>query len=403
MPDLKELFDDAVAHAPAETHSPADIVRAARRDHTRRTTAVIGGLVAAVVAIAGLGYGLSREVSTAPPTPGPAYQPPAGALPLADALPAEPRVDYNDQLMVTSDDTTVQRFTSHTNDGGVVLMKITDGSYSFSVVGGNADVAELTPPPGRTPGATMMPLTVDSSWEVWGDPAARELDLSVRDVASGEWFDVTGTLDGLPAGATVDDIYLIRAKLYVIASDLSARRAMIYAARLRPGATLETDLPGAAIAVGSGGGKVAWVPVARPDAVEVIDHDFDEPATLPLELDPGCEVAPRNSLATNSYLIAAWVQCDGGRAAVVRTFLGDGKSQATVAGWGVAGIDLMEGALVIDASDGVYLLRRGDQAQDRLVRRDGITAVDGIDAWAGAFIWNEAPDGTGPSRVVAVP
>ena len=405
MPDLKELFDDAVAHAPAETHLPADIVRAAQRDHTRRTTIVVAGLAAAVVAIVGVGFGLSRQVSTAPPPPGPAYQPPAGALALADAIPAEPRVDYGDGRMVTSDASTERRFTSQTNNGGVVLMEATGGVYTYSVVGTESADTELTPPPGRTASADLMPLAVDDRWEVWGDRSTPDIGLQVRDVASGEWFDVAGSLDDdLPSGAAIDDVYLARNRLYVVASTPEAGRAMQYVAAMRPGASLEPDLPEAAIAVGAGGGKVAWVPVARPDVIEVVDRDFDEDMTLPLDLEPGCQVAPRHSLATNSFQAAVWVQCDGGRVAEVRTlFLYDDNPWPTVAGAGVVGIDMVEGALVINARDGIYLLVNSDQDDARLVRRVGRTATEGISAYNGGFIWNEAPDGSGPSRVVQLP
>ncbi len=405
MPDLKELFDDAVAYAPAETHSAADIVRAARRDHTRRTTVVVAGLAAAVVAIVGVGIGLSRQVSTAPPPPGPAYQPPAGALALADAIPAEPRVDYFDGRMVTSDGGTERRFTSQTNSGGVVLMEATGGVYSYSVVGTESADTELTPPPGRTASADLMPLAVDDQWEVWGDRSTSDPRLSVRDVASGEWFDVAGSLDDdLPSGAAIDDVYLVRDKLYVVASAPEPRRAMQYVAPMRPGSSLEPDLPEAAIAVGAGSGMVAWVPVARPDVVEVVARDFDEEMTLPLDLGPGCELAPRSPLATNSFQTAVWVQCDGGRVSEVRTFyLHTDKRWPTVVGESVAGIGMVEGALVINGRDGIYLLVLSDQNEARLVRRVGRTATDGIRAYNGGFIWNEAPDGSGPSRVVQLP
>lgn len=397
MPDLKDLFDDAVAHPPAETHAPADVVRAARLDTSRRTTIALAGIAAAVIAVVGLGYGLSRDVSSAP-LPGPAYQPPAGSTPLASAIPAEPRVDFLDQRTVESDDDRVQRFTALTNDGGAVLLRVVDGDWSFSVTG-LGQPQQLAPPPGRVAGPGLVPWAVDSSWEVWGDPAARELELSVRDVASGAWFDVSGSLADLPDGASIEDVYLRRARLYVVASDPQARRAMLYDVGLRPGAVLEPTLPADAVVVGSGGSKVAWVPVATPGVVEVFDLDFDEPATLPLELAEGCAIAPRRSLATNSYLIAAFVRCDRGRSAVVRTFRWDGAAQEVLAGEGVQAIDMTEGGLVVAATDALYLLR----PEARLVRRDGVTATDGLDAWAGAFIWDEAPVGSGPSRIVAMP
>ena len=399
MPELKDLFDRAVATPPAEPHPASAIVRAAQRDRARRTTAVVvAAVAAAVVAVVGLGHGLSQRVAPAP-VPAPAYQPPAGAVPLDEAVPAEPRVDYFDELTVRSDAGTSRRFVGHSNDGRSLLMRVDDdGGYTFSVVGGGEPADVLAPPPGQVAGPTMAPLAVDGDRQVWGDRSARELELWARN--GGDWFEMSGSLADLPAGASIEDAFLWDLDLLrVIASDPGARRAMVYSARLRPGATLEPELPEEAVAAGHGSGVLLWVPVDRPDVVEVLDTaGLDDPVTIPLDLAPGCEVAPRRSLGAGPVL-AVWVQCDRGRAGEVHTFDVDGRPGQVLVGPGVRLLDATASALVVVTDEALHLLR----AEDRLVRIEGRTATDGVDAAGGAVTWSEAPDGTGPSHVYAVP
>lgn len=305
--NLSDLMERATSFAPPEPHDAADITRLAARAHRRRTTGVVAG-VAAVMVAGVAGFGLTRGHDTTPEPADPYLY--GQQVKLSDAVPVRSIAGYRELHygIAPRDETQgTGRFAEYTHidpSGRVTVLQHAErgtGPVDGLVLSGpDSTTSSATSPPspgsnGSTP-ITWYPLFSGDGQLLWRSsaPVVRSdaPDLHVTDLTGGH--DAPLIVDDNDVALPVGDdssVWIGGDRLWVVnlqpAKKLtSAPQYALYSAPLEHPSDLRLVADHTVAAVGTDG-FVGWV---TPDGRGFLGAAGGRIQSFRLPLDAGCSV-----------------------------------------------------------------------------------------------------------------
>lgn len=161
--DLTDLMERATSFAPSEPHAAADVTSLAAARLRRRRAGLTGGLAVAVLAVAGLGYGITRGHDTSPePASGYKY---GRTVRAADAVPAASLPGYHAEPWTIP---SIQHLASPYSPWPTYRSVDADGrliveSYAGHQVRSGSPQVRLYDRPGASPSPLQVPPSPGSS------------------------------------------------------------------------------------------------------------------------------------------------------------------------------------------------------------------------------------------------
>jgi hypothetical protein len=343
--DLTDLMERATAFAPAEPHDAADITRLAARHQQRRTAAIAGGLVLAVVVAGVTGYGVTRTHDSSPVPAGPYRY--GQTVDLSDAVPASTVAGYRlEPWSIASVQHPGPRqgplATYHSIDAdGRLIVVHRRGPEPFQVPekvrlydgpGQQAQPLQVPTSPGSNEGRTIgwTPSFLDDGRLVWV-PSARDFSKAssgfhVTDLRGGNDLFVpsgfhvgNGSFDGTPGTdhqhVSEDDFWFPVYQDHL--PDFGGSAYSVYHATFS-GELTEVAEDVATMALG--GGRVAWVTTSGELVTE--DSAGGPQRRVDVPLTPGCRMpspqelqtgAGTGALAVDDSVIAMAESCGEGK------------------------------------------------------------------------------------------
>jgi hypothetical protein len=374
-----------VASAPPEPHQANDITRLAQRHQRRRTTFVAAGAALAVVAVAGIGVGVTRGGHDASPEPAAPYKY-GQQVSLSDAVPAASVPGFHEiHYSVNAVDRQLQtrqmeqqgiinpayaEYTDVDATGRLIVEQRAAGDLSEVVTDVLAGPAVATtsaqPPPPPTTDNTV-PITwlarfVGDGRLMWVPtaPVVKQGDVGIHVT------DLTGAQDqplvldhskpGPPTGGSLG-VWVSGDRLWFVdlefSTDITAPPTYALYSTPLDDPTNVTRLAAHAVGAAVSDGTVGWV--TSDGRGFLADADGQNVRSFAIPLDPGCRVSSylqdTGQIAVAPGLVALDERCGSGKTETDEALVVDasGRLVMHVTGTTAASLSLTDGALAFEA------------------------------------------------------
>lgn len=365
MTDLKDLMEQAVAHAPAETHSTRDIVAAAQRDQRRRTTGLVAAAVAGIVAVSGLTYAATQRDSDRDRIE------PAGPV----------QVDLDD-AQVALEGTDYEVVQRPRMKGYALAGVVADGSAVMTGPGNRTVLIDRDGAVEAVPREAPPKSVLSQEWlDWWAEPRVPTFEGvgSTQPIPDPQSWPGWESEDFGGNGPAIDRVVLSGDRLWITAVNLDPEQgpefALFSVARDDP-SDLRREVDGWVEAAAVGTEGAAWTVGGRL-YVQAVDSESREADT------DGCRANLVRGSEVLSRGIAVVTECDGDWGAAVVDL--EGQERMTVRGKVYPVVTPRDVVLLDTGADAVYLV---DPDDGRARRIDGPTAGAIQDGYAsGSYVW----------------
>jgi hypothetical protein len=405
--DLTDLMERATSFAPPEPYDASDITRLAAHRQRRRTTSIAASVAVVMVVAGAIGYGTTRSGDLAPEPVGPPHdrlhQSVTDAV-SASSIAGFSTRDYGVPSVASNlgpvAPVGVGQYADVDAAGRLMVMEVTESGGSTPSL---TPTYELVEGPGKSPTSVVSPGQPPDApsglWQpsftgdgglAWQQPNAATLDYLLTDAQGQHRITVSNDLSGI-SGRTPGGLHPVRSIWYedgrVWFSAVTRQNA---ASALRPRqwvslfsvdpthpSVLRAEKPAHAVEIALGGGEAVWL---EGGTVRAVDLGTGAESTVPVAMDPGCEL-PNPSLlvdgsfpgvvATNGRLVSLLEVCSGSSHLVVTDLDGRLVTDITSTSPGYLQQIRLSGDLLTfegDASDGSIAPYVDDLATGQLVR-----------------------------------
>jgi hypothetical protein len=405
--DLTDLMERATSIAPPEPYDASDITRLAAHRQRRRTTGIAASVAVVMVVAGAIGYGTTRSGDLAPEPVGPPHdrlhQSVTDAVSASSVAGFSTR-DYGVPSVASNlgpvAPVGVGQYADVDAAGRLMVMEVTESggptpslTPTYELVEGPGKSPTSVVSPGQPPDAPSglwQPSFTGDGGLAWQQPNAATLDYLLTNAQGQHRITVSNDLSGI-SGRTPGGLHPVRSIWYedgrVWFSAVTRQNA---ASALRPRqwvslfsvdpthpSVLRAEKPAHAVEIALGGGEAVWL---EGGTVRTVDLGTGAESTVPVPMDPGCEL-PNPSLlvdgsfpgvvTTNGRLVSLLEVCSGSSHLVVTDLDGRLVTDITSTSPGYLQQIRLSGDLLTfegDASDGSIAPYVDDLATGQLVR-----------------------------------